>query len=1363
MANTSPLLVPVAAEALLVNHVVQTNVTFHRWEMEYSNLLRFQSPVPAAFSDLSSAPPDPGVHLHWSLPRALTRGTQVQATATAELSGGEVSGFVVASGGYGYTDALPPVVTISGGGGTGAAAAAVVRDGIVTGVNVLSGGAGYTSAPQVTIAPSPAINFPYVPNRWLVVRYSPAPTPSQPRPTKAWLLQSDALDPNAPSSESNSFVNPFPSEAGAIEPTRLGTKATVLESWAGEAGTPQRLFLRALGPGEATFAAYQPGVVNVFSFYDPVFDANADYSKPEYRTGADQFPENTQLTYLIAGWYSDPTHDPLYGPVASWDADGDPVRSLWTSENDSGGAWEALLKSLDWTVAGAGDVSDLPTQSLFHGLVYGVNWQTASVPPRPNSTPQELQVAVGNTSIDALASIVSLHAANPQLGPVEAELLEAFQYNFLRTLDQPDGRAQLDLQIRQAAYGSAPGGTFWQVVAAQTAETGTGRLDPGVVPAPPPLTPAQAQGLSALNINQRKLDEAARALASMQWELYATWWKQNRLAMMTPAQRANLQQYFELDSISTQINQNVQPGVGTLFQQVTDQQKIVQALGLDLPDPTNPQSIQTYAAGVLALDTAKLQLKPSAMPRFYQPADPVVLVAGLQASEKQGTLDSDGPLACRLVSQAVTGVNVGKGGSVVAVTAATAGMRAVIPAPTNPNLPAAVAAGLGVLEVETFFADPSDAATIVSVGLGSTDQQIVADLSAAMQAGTAQIQDVTSPPAPDFKFSRWSEQPWSPIYMEWEVTFYPTVQPDQMDNETDWPFANISFAPPAQSSTGGAVSPSQPWWVFDGTDFQWFGELPATSQDYKGRTFLTPQSTYVMIARLRKYLQEHPDANLQAVEDLIDRVGDWNFLSQRLSGLVDQFIMRDLSQSQPPDSSVAAQVGEQYNAVPDASKGDQDTDFCSGTPYFFPVRGGFLKFVRLEVVDAFGQVVDLMLAGGNTGTGVPFAPVRGRGLVPMAQTNLPQPSELISLAPRIVQTTRLNFRFISATDDRYETGMYPDSNPVCGWVLPNHLDGGLSVYDAGGNAIGELMLLADMSGGTNVRWLPAPASASAVSDPSGITNAHLRGFVSALASSTDGGAGLRNMLAAVDETLWTVDPLGGRADENLSVLIGRPLALVRAQLQLELDGQPVYNQSWGETLQQAWAGVGQIPFPVRLGSLDLYDDGLMGYFEDDAYATFNSVHTPTGFQPTAGSYLNPVGYNGNYLKLQFDYPNYTSKYVTLLLDPRGDVHAFTGILPAKTVSLPGSFYEDALARMAVTFRTGPVLTDASTVRIPYPTERKGQWAWVQRAGALPADWTDPAGWKSAAIVKADQQARLPDAPPRLIEGWLKLTPKDIEK
>jgi hypothetical protein len=1442
--STSPLLVPIAAEALIVNHLVQNGVTFHRWEMEYSNLLQFQSPVPPAFSNLNLEQPDPGVHLHWSLPSALTRGTQVQATATAQVSGGEVTGLTVVNGGYGYNAALPPVVTIVGETGAGALANAVVINGIVTGFKIVSAGSGYSAdePPPVTIAPSQAISFPYVPNRWLVVRYSPAASTSQPRQTTAWLLQSDNIDPNASAWDSNSFVNPFPSRQGAIEPTRLGTTATVLASWAGEAGNPQKLFLQALGPGDATFTAYQPGVVNVFSFYDPIFDQSASSQNPNYQHNAQKFPENTALSYLVIGWYSDPTHDPLYGPVTGWDKHGDPTRSPWINEAHPAAVWQALMDALDWTVQDAVDETILPSQSVYHASVYDVMWQTTALPmgvtgvsltsggtgytsaptvsftggggtgatavaqinngtvvsvtmvsggtgytsppllsftggggTGATATTQiwndlnNMTVAVGNSSIDALAAIVQQYADNPQDGITEAELLEAFQYNFLKTLDDADGEAQLDLQIRQAWFANAPGGTLWQVVAAQTGQTSTGQLSPDTIPPPPPLTPDQTAKLAELNRNQRALDGAAQALTSMQWELYATWWKKNSWATMSAAAQNQLIGYFgPMTPIIDLIQQNLDPANSSgLYQQVIAQQQSVQTQMQALPVPTDPLSILSYATKTLGLDPAKLQLKATGMPRFYQPADPVVLISGIQTSDKQGALNGTGTLPCRFTTQAVTGVNVQTGNQTAQVTASTSGIQQVIAVVSNSHLPAAVTTGINVLSVETFFVDPADAAAIVTIGLNSTDAQTIRNLATQMVTQTAQISTIQNPLAASAAFSVWATQAWSPLYMEWQVTFYPTVQANPVgpDNgpQDNWPSVGIAFDnPPAQNE--------QPCWSFNGTDFDWYGGnqannswLPPTSQSYIGRTFLTPQSTYVFIARLKQYLAQNPNAELQAVEALIDEIGDWNFLSQRLSGLVDQLIMRDLQQSPPPDSSISQQVGEEYKAVPDPSKGNQDTDFGSGTPFFFPVRGGFLQFNQLTVVDGFGQVVDLMSAGGNIGTGVPWAPVRGRGLSPMQTTQLPQPSQLIQLSPRMVQTARLDFRFISATNDQQETGLWPDSSPVCGWVLPNHLDRGLAVYDSGGNAIGELMLLADTKGNTDVAWLPAPDSAAAVSDPTKIPNQHLSRFVVALTQSTDQGVGFNNFLQAVDETLWTVDPLGSRADQNLSVLIGRPLALLRAQLQFELDGQPVYNQSWPDTLLQQTAAVETIQFPVRLGSLQLYDDGLMGYFLGDNYTSFNSVHQPQGYQPASGSYLQPIGFNGNYIKLPFNYPSYATQYITMLLDPRGDAHAFTGILPVKIVSLPAAYFEDALKTMAVTFRTGPVITDAQTIRIPYPTEKKGTWSWIQRnSPADPQHWTDPAGWDVLNIVKANQSARLPDTPPRLVEGWLKLTPTDIE-
>jgi subtilisin-like proprotein convertase family protein len=80
------------------------------------------------------------------------------ATAAATLTaiGGMVATIAVTSGGSGYTSA--PVVTISGGGGSGATATATVVGGVVTAITVINPGIGYFSAPTVTVAPPPGIS-----------------------------------------------------------------------------------------------------------------------------------------------------------------------------------------------------------------------------------------------------------------------------------------------------------------------------------------------------------------------------------------------------------------------------------------------------------------------------------------------------------------------------------------------------------------------------------------------------------------------------------------------------------------------------------------------------------------------------------------------------------------------------------------------------------------------------------------------------------------------------------------------------------------------------------------------------------------------------------------------------------------------------------------------------------------------------------------------------------------------------------------------------------------------------------------------------------------------------------------------------
>ena len=721
-----------------------------------------------------------------------------------------------------------------------------------------------------------AIDFPLAPNRWLVARFAPGPNATDKHTVTAWVLISDYLDPEK---GSNPYLNPFPSTPGQAEKTQLGT-VIPLDAWDDETSR-QPLFLKALGPGDVTFARYTPGIQNVFTFRD-------DTTK---------IASGTNLTYLVMGWYSDVVEDPLYGAT--------------TPE-----AWEALLGQLNWSIAGTvGDVP--PNQTLIHGMIRDVQWQTTAIPPRANDKvsdiPTNVKVAVGHTSIDALAALIEDEMGTD--GVLDAELLEAFQYNILSTLDQPGGQAELDKSIRQVWFGADPGGTWWQIVAKT-------RTDTAKVQSAPQIPEKDKQWLATLNTQQHTLDQERRLLESMQWALYGYWWKNKK---------ANLASYYPQyppDNYA-QIVQELGDAVdkskaGSFINQVIAQQNKVNQLAGTLPDPHDAASIQRYAASKgLAED---LVLRPSAMPRFWHSGDPVVLVQGLGFAGKQ---TAGGVLQCRLPGQTVTGITVDD------KTVTATQLAADIPVPNNAKLPGQVQA----LSQEVFFLDPGNAPIIAEDGLHTTDQTMIETIAADMEA-MKNLQGV--PPIP-LAVAAWG-QAWLPLFLDWMLAFHPTVN----KNNDEWQLDQTN-------------------WVFNGDDYDWTGgDVPSDHfQTYLGRTFLTPQVAFTFGERLRQYLKDNPNVDLQKVEDFLDKVAQWDFLSQTLSGFNEQLIMRDLEQNIPPGNDVVQQVNNRDDGVPDVGRGDVDNSFGGGPPFFFPVRGGFFQFEKLMVVDAFGQVVDLLYANMN--------------------------------------------------------------------------------------------------------------------------------------------------------------------------------------------------------------------------------------------------------------------------------------------------------------------------------------------------------------------------------------------------------------
>jgi hypothetical protein len=390
---------------------------------------------------------------------------------------------------------------------------------------------------------------------------------------------------------------------------------------------------------------------------------------------------------------------------------------------------------------------------------------------------------------------------------------------------------------------------------------------------------------------------------------------------------------------------------------------------------------------------------------------------------------------------------------------------------------------------------------------------------------------------------------------------------------------------------------------------------------------------------------------------------------------------------------------------------------ASGDPApdpFFAMREGFLRITRLRLVDGFGQFVDL-LDPQNTGTADASAIAKSD---PMSA---PNDSGLVLLTPRFTAPARLWFRWMDAGGSETEAKSNPQTGttiaPVCGYLMPNHLDGALEFFDAGGTNLGFVRQQDDQT----IGWEEAPGQPSTLGQDPGraIPNRFAAGIAQALVQWGVADAGLPNlndnalqaMLRVVDSSRWSIDPFGHAGDEHLCLLVGHPIVIVRARLRLELQ----------EPVRPDLANLNAVP--IRLGALAHWQDGLFGYFVDDDYTVLHCVDA------AVAGLAREIGPNQGFLQPINLVPDYFSTFassagstpvthpyidtsgvvwirpnqivdLTLLVEPHTVVHATSGLLPRKEIGLRREWTSDALSKLSPTFRFGPLLVDPKRIRMP---------------------------------------------------------------
>jgi hypothetical protein len=384
-----------------------------------------------------------------------------------------------------------------------------------------------------------------------------------------------------------------------------------------------------------------------------------------------------------------------------------------------------------------------------------------------------------------------------------------------------------------------------------------------------------------------------------------------------------------------------------------------------------------------------------------------------------------------------------------------------------------------------------------------------------------------------------------------------------------------------------------------------------------------------------------------------------------------------------------------------------------------------MRIDELWLVDDFGQFADLLgrTPAGSSSTGQVFHP----------RMRWHDDPSVFAMPPRVLQPTRLNFRFTTASESSSEpANSEPALSSICGWLFYNPLDQALVLCDRKGELMGHLVFVKDQRG-LRISW-EAGAGGVAIN---GVVNPTLKAFAESLIETTPTSRPrLLELLNLIDNALERIRPSSGRRD---TILVGRPLALVSASVGLELFGK-AWSDPQVAPAERPGSGdqkLDALRVRVDFGYAHSVEDGLIGYFKEGAY---NRIVVPQlSDKAKTSDYIVDPNVHG--LRVGFGPP----ERITLLMDPWGSVQAACGLVPAKTITLAHPELNKTVAQMEASFRIGPVLVPVDRLAVPTPTGNKGTWNF---SGPLTNE-------KAAAVVAVDPKY-FGDQPVVAAEGRLLL-------
>jgi hypothetical protein len=453
-----------------------------------------------------------------------------------------------------------------------------------------------------------------------------------------------------------------------------------------------------------------------------------------------------------------------------------------------------------------------------------------------------------------------------------------------------------------------------------------------------------------------------------------------------------------------------------------------------------------------------------------------------------------------------------------------------------------------------------------------------------------------------------------------------------------------------------------------------------------------------------------------------------NVISQSLAGFNSALLMQRQTMQLPMHESLGF---DSYNKFTSRVKElvGKESKYAPLPQYDFnPIINGKMKILNLRIVDSFGRYKDIVTPYGKGPVTANICSVDSF----KSNNQLADPFEL-KMPPRFIPPTRLNFRWLNARDGAQEMNFHPLTTPICGWLLANNLDESVMVYDQDGVILGIIR-----KGKTKNFWDTVPGNDYFI-DYKDIPNKYLKNVIKQFFIENQTGSNIlpiEHFISATDKILEKIDPENFKEHQYLALLMGRPMAVVRASINFEVRGGIPINQSWTAFRQelskffknlnlksfdntakllQRTDEVEKVDIPVHIGEHDQYNDGLIGYWKEEKENLKPNFYVSLNVKEYVGSAIKSCDPANPIITKTLSSTDVTK--LTMLIDPKAKVHASCCILPKKFIDIPPDQYKDALSAVQILFQATPIISSMNHIALPLSNVPSCSWSWIQHKGS----------------------------------------------